>query len=127
MKPALSQAIDELRLQFDGRVRADDLPDGGVRVVVEGVELGPPYVQPDTWVGFTLTALYPYADVYPHFVRPDLTRLDGRALEMPLYLNNSFYGETAVMVSRRTPTCGPASPNHAARKLLKVQAWLLSL
>ena len=127
MKAAASQALEELRQQFGDRVSAEELPDGGVQVVVEGVRLGEPFAQPDTWVGFTLSPLYPYADVYPHFVRPDLARSDGSPLQMPLYPNNSFYGRTAVMVSRRTPTCGPASPNHAARKLLKVQAWLLSL
>jgi hypothetical protein len=127
MKPAVAKAIDELREHFDSMIDIVELPDGGARVVINGIELGAPYQQPDTWVGFTLTPLYPYADVYPHFVRPDLARVDGRRLEIPIHINNSFYGAPAVMVSRRTRSFGEANPNNAVLKLLKVQAWLRSL
>lgn len=127
MKPAVSQAIEELKAQFDGRVQFVELPDQGARVHVGGIALGPPYAQSDTWIGFTLVPVYPYADVYPHFVRPDLSRLDGQLLQSPLHINQSFYGEPAVMVSRRTKLFGQANPNNAVLKLLKVQAWLLSL
>lgn len=127
MKEAVSQAIEELKAQFDGRVQVEAQPDGGARVVIDGITLGPPYVQADTWIGFTLVPVYPYADVYPHFVRHDLARLDGMPLQRPLHINNHFYGRPAVLVSRKTRLFGPANPNHATLKLLKVQAWLLSL
>lgn len=127
MKPAVDQAIAELRSQFgDPRVQIAELPDGGARVVVEGLELGAPYVQPETWCGFTLAPLYPYADVYPHFVRPDLSRIDGKALQTPIHIGNTFYDRPAIMVSRRTRLTGPANPNTAVLKLLKVQSWLLA-
>ena len=42
--------------------------------------LGAPYEQVDTWVGFHITQGCPYADVYPHFVRPDLSRVDNKPL-----------------------------------------------
>lgn len=127
MKPAVEEAIRELNAQFGAaKVSVTELPDGGARVVVDGVELGAPYAQPSTWVGFTLTGLYPYADVYPHHVRPDLSRLDGKRLEPPIHIDNSFYGQRAVMVSRRTRATGPANPNSALLKLLKVLSWLRS-
>ena len=127
MKPAVDQAIEELKGQFgDQRVLVTEQPDGSARVVVEGLELGEPYAQPDTWAGFTLTALYPYADVYPHFVKHDLSRLDGKLLQRPIHAGNAFYGRPAVMVSRRTRLTGPANPNNAVLKLLKVQSWLRS-
>ena len=127
MKPAVTQAIEELSAQFGGGVRFIELPDQSVSVYVDGIALGSPYAQSDTWVGFTLVPVYPYADVYPHFVRPDLSRLDGQPLQCPLHINQGFYGEPAVMVSRRTKLIGQSNPNNAALKLLKVQAWLLSL
>jgi hypothetical protein len=127
MKPAVVQAIAELKAQFGGaRVQVAELPDEGAQVWVEGLELGPPYQQSDSWCGFTLAPLYPYADVYPHFVRPDLSRLDGAPLQTPLHINNNFYGRPAVMISRRTRLTGPANPNNAVLKLLKVQSWLRS-
>lgn len=127
IKPAVAEAICELKAQFGtARVAVTELGDGGARVVIDAVELGPPYAQADTWVGFTLTPLYPYADVYPHFVRPDLSRLDGKPLERPIHIGNNFYGRPAVMVSRRTRATGPANPNTALLKLLKVLSWLRS-
>ena len=127
MKAAVIQAIEEFKAQFgDPRVEAAELPDGGARVVVQAMELGPPYQQIDSWFGFTLTPLYPYADVYPHFLRPDLCRLDGQPLQAPIHVGNTFYGQPAVMVSRRTRLTGPANPNSALLKLLKVQKWLRS-
>lgn len=128
MKPAVLQAIAEIKAQFgEARVQVVENPDGGARVVVQAMELGPPYQQADSWFGFTLAPLYPYADVYPHFVRSDLSRLDGQPLQAPIHVGNSFFGEPAVMVSRRTRLTGPANPNSALLKLLKVQKWLRSV
>ena len=127
MKDAVADAIRQLKAQFgDVRVAVVDTADGGARVVVEALELGPPFAQAESWFGFTLAPLYPYADVYPHFIRADASRTDGRPLGVPIHVNNSFYGRPAVMVSRRTRLVGPASPNNALLKLLKVQSWLRS-
>lgn len=126
MTSAVEDAIRALHNAFPNRVDVSPLPDGGAKIVVQGVELGAPYAQSDTWFGFTLTYLHPYADIYPHFVRPDLSRLDAAPLGEAIHLNNSFYGETAVMVSRRTRLFGPENPVDAQLKLLKVQTWMLS-
>jgi hypothetical protein len=124
--PAVKAAVDALGRQFE-KITFTSMPDGSVRVKVWGVPLGPPYAQSETWVGFTITALHPYADVYPHFVRPDLSRLDGRPLNPGIHLNNSYYGEPAVMVSRQTRSVGPGAPCDPLKKVLKVLSWLMSL
>jgi hypothetical protein len=126
LKPAVSKAIEELKAQFDGRVKVTETGDGGAYVVVDDVELGAPYEQDKTWFGFTLTAVYPYADIYPHFARPDLSRKDGVPLAVPIHIDQNFYGTSAVMISRRTRLTGVDNPNDAALKLLKVHSWLLS-
>jgi hypothetical protein len=127
MKDAVAQAISQLQKQFgEPHVAVTPAPDGGARVVVDSLELGPPFLQSDSWFGFSLAPLYPYADVYPHFVRPDLVRLDRRPLQPPIHVGNNFFGRPAVMVSRRTGSVGPANPNNALLKLLKVQSWLRS-
>lgn len=127
MKDAVALAIEQLKAQFgDAHVVVTPTPDGGAQVVVESLELGVPFQQAETWCGFSLAPLYPYADVYPHFVRPDLARADGQPLQAPIHVGNSFFGRPAVMVSRRTRLVGPANPNNALLKLLKVQSWLRS-
>ena len=77
----VQKAIEEIRSSFS-ECAIEDEPDGagGAYVIVRRVALGAPYVQSDTWVGFQITFQYPYSDVYPHFTRADLTRLDGRPL-----------------------------------------------
>jgi hypothetical protein len=125
MAPDIQRALDELRAQFP-KVAFIEQPDGGVRVTVPDVPLGPPYAQSDTWFGFTITHLHPYSDIYPLFVRADLSRLDGAVLGPSINAQNSFYGEPAVMLSRRTRFFGPGAPVDPLLKLLKVQKWLLS-
>lgn len=86
------------------------------------IPLGPPYAQADTWIGFQITFQYPYADVYPHFTRPDLTRLDGRALGEG-FGTAQFRNQPAIQISRRSNKLNPAT-DTATLKLLKVLQWL---
>src|ERR1700722_7510685 len=103
MKPEVQAAITELESRYPGRIQVTELGDGGAKVVVTGISLrDTPYLQEDTWCGFTITFAYPYADIYPHHVRPDLARKDGAALGQSFHPNHNFYGEPAVMLSRRT-------------------------
>lgn len=123
--PAVAQAIDQIRATFPD-CTIDVAPDnaGGAYVVVNGLRLGPPYVQPEIWIGFQITFQYPYADVYPHFAPPDLARADGRALGEGMG-NGSFRGAPAIQISRRSTRLNPAR-DTAALKLLKVIQWLRS-
>jgi hypothetical protein len=124
--PAVMEAIDELRGTFEGAtvtVRPDG--EGGAYVRTKPVDPGPPYAQRETWIGFRITAQYPYADVYPLFVRPDLGRVNGEPLGEGMTPNTSFDGQPAVQVSRRSNHLNPAT-DTAALKVLKVLGWMAS-
>lgn len=121
--PAVSRAVEELRTCFpDAEVDATDTGDGGVTVTINPVELGPVYVQRDTWLRFAISFQYPYADVYPLFVRPDLTRVDGNGHGTGV-TQGSFNGEPAMQLSRRSNRLNPAV-DTAALKVMKVVKWL---
>lgn len=127
MKPAVQTAVSELRAQFPERVDVTELGDGGAKVVVNGLSLvGSPYIQTDTWCGFTITFAYPYADIYPHFVRQDLSRKDGAAMGQGFHPGKPFYDMPALMLSRRTRVLDQEHPMSALLKLEKVIQWLIS-
>ncbi len=65
---------------------------------------------------------YPYANVYPHFVRGDLTRSDGQPLGEGTSVT-TFDSRSAVQLSRRSNRLNPAT-DSAVLKLHKVLAWL---
>jgi hypothetical protein len=116
-------AIDELEAAYPGVAvshREDD--EGGAFVMVDPVPLGPPYVQATTWVGFHIPFNYPFADVYPHFVRGDLARLDGQALGEGTS-GGTFEARPAIQLSRRSPR-RDAGVDTAVLKLDRVLGWL---
>ena len=82
MTPEVEEAVREIGAAFPGS-RLEQVEDGqgGAIVTIHEVPIdGSRYSQSDTWVGFHITHTYPYADVYPHFVRHDLSRRDGKPL-----------------------------------------------
>ncbi len=124
MNEAVSQAIADIRASWaDATVTAEPDNDGGAYVIVEPVSIGVPYIHATTWVGFRITFQYPYADIYPHFVRPDLQRKDARALGDGISGGHSFAGRSAIQISRRSNRLNPAT-DTAALKLGKVLQWL---
>lgn len=127
MKPSVEAAIAALRECYADRVNALPLPDGGAKVIVTENELNDTlYLQKSTWIGFTITFLHPYADIYPHFVRPDLGRKDGAPFGQAIHVNRDFYGQPATMISRKTRVCSSDHPMNAQLKLEKVLQWLNS-
>lgn len=125
MTPEVATAIDEIREAFpDTTVTVREDSDGGAFVTVDSVDPGAQYVQRETWVKFHITFQYPVSDVYPHFIRPDLQRVDGQALGEAMSVG-SFEGEPAVQISRRSNNLNPAT-DTAALKLAKVLKWLRS-
>ena len=121
----MAKAIEEIRCTFEGcdvEVEADG--SGGALLVVRGVPMGCPYVQPEVWFGFQITFQYPYADVYPHFTNADLARSDGGGLGGG-FGTASFQGQPAIQISRRSNRLNPET-DTAALKLLKVVAWMRS-
>jgi hypothetical protein len=124
--PEVCAAIDEIETAFPtATVTKRDDGDGGAVVIVEPIELGEKYEQAETWVGFHITFQYPYSDVYPLFVRGDLTRCDGRVLGDGTS-TTTFEDRPAVQLSRKSNRHNPAT-DTAALKLLKVMDWLRKL
>lgn len=123
--PIVAKAIEQIRVSFPD-CPLDIAPDGsgGAFVTVNKVPLAPPWAHPETWVGFAITFQYPYADVYPHFVRHDLRRVDGKPLGQGLG-QAQFRNQPAVQISRKSNKLNPAT-DTACLKLLKVLQWLRS-
>ena len=121
MLPEVASAVEELRVNFpDSPVTALDDGEGGAYVLIEDVPVPGGYTVDKTWIGFRVTYLYPNADVYPHFVRPDLTRLDGKQLALS---PSTFNGRPALQLSRRSNRWDP-SHDTATLKLQKILAWM---
>ena len=123
MNPEVAQAVEELRSCFsDAEVVARDTGNGGAIVTIDSVDLGPTYTPQQTWIKFTVGFQYPYSDVYPLFVRRDLTRTDGRSHGTAI-AGTSFEGKPVLQVSRRNKRLNPAV-DTAALKVTKVIQWL---
>ena len=123
MKPAIEQAIEELRRCFSGAaVAADAKDDGSAVVTIDFVDLGPLYIPEQTWIKFAITFQYPYADIYPLFARPDLVRADGQPHGRGIKLT-SFEDQPALQLSRQSNHLNPEI-DTAALKVTKVIQWL---
>lgn len=119
------KAVEEIRDRFpDNGVTCSGDGSGGAFVLIDDVPLGDLYVQSSTWLAFQVTYLYPAADVYPHFVRPDLSRVDGQPLSAGFSRAAwGFDGRSATQISRRSNRWNP-NVDTAALKAVKVLAWL---
>ncbi len=123
LTPEVRQAIDEIAAAFpDATVSTEADGEGGAYVFVRDVALAPIYRQQETWVGFHITYTYPSADVYPHYVREDLCRVDGASLGDGMS-PASFRDRPAIQLSRRSNRLNPAT-DTALLKLQKVIRWL---
>lgn len=123
LKSEVATAIEELKASFPG-CEVEAIPDGsgGARVTMRGMQLGPPFTQDETWVMFDITFQYPYSDIYPHYLRGDLKRLDDKPIVAPLRLVK-LNNENVYQLSRRSNKWN-ASVDTAALKLHKVMHWL---
>jgi len=125
MKPEVERAIAEIRGAYSETVTVREDGEGGAYVIVDEVDPGPMYRERLTWIGFRITFQYPYSDTYPHYVRGDLSRVDGRGLGEGMSPNQKFEGRSAVQISRRSNHLDPRTQT-ALIKLEKVLAWLAS-
>ena len=122
---AVEEVVEHLREEFpDATVTFTPDGGGGGSVLIEPIQI-PGCTPASTWVGANLGALVPFADVYPLFIGPDVTRLDGRALSGPLSAS-TFAGRPALQVSRATRTL-VATPHAAALKFRKVLDFVKEL
>lgn len=137
MTPEVETAIEEIRRHFkDQTLVVGEDAQGGACVIVEDIPLGKPYSQATSWVGFHVTHACPYADVYPHFMRGDLTRHDGGVLGESMSAGQQFPqsgvivkgdlpGRPAVQISRRANRKNAGSALETPLiKLLKVLQWV---
>jgi hypothetical protein len=125
ISPVVQRAIDEVGRTFDGHLTISAADgSGGAFVVIEGVILSDRFEQGATWIGFQISYLYPAADVYPHYVRVDLSMRDGCPLGAGFSPTTWGYdNRPAVQVSRRSNRWDPRV-DTAALKAVKVLAWI---
>jgi hypothetical protein len=125
LTPEVQTAIEEIRTTFPESVtETTEDGNGGAYVVIRTLPLSTIYIQRETWMGFHIVHAYPYADVYPHFVRCDLARVDRKALGEGLSLG-TFQAAPAIQISRRSNRHNPAT-DTALLKVHKVLRWLNS-
>lgn len=123
MKQEILTSIEELRKQFDpSSVMVREDGSGGAYVIVERVPLGDKYQPSDSWVGFHLTAQYPYADIYPVFIDGAVRRSDGKALSAPVTTGHVFEQRSAIQISRRSTAANALQKANA--KILKILSFL---
>ena len=123
MNPEVEGAVAELRASFPTAVvTAENDGNGGAFVEVSPIDPGPAYAQRETWLRFLIGHQYPYADVYPLYVRPDLARVDGNGHGDGIAFND-FRGERSLQLSRRSNNRS-AEFDTATRKVRKVLEWL---
>lgn len=123
---AVETAIRELRESFPD-VGFDVVPDnqGGTVVTARDLWIGDGFVPNRSWVAFAITFQYDAADVYPHFLRPDLTRTNGSPELGEAMSRGTWLSAPAIQVSRRSNAMVPGV-DTAAIKLTKVLEWLRS-
>jgi hypothetical protein len=128
IKAEVEEALGEIRASF-GLFRVDVEADdqGGAFVRVHDVPIGTGFIPNVSWIGFQITFQYPFADVYPHFLRSDLARANGQPLAKPLNPGSAFAlpsgAISAVLLSRASRSRDPVT-DTAAVKLAKVIDWL---
>jgi hypothetical protein len=127
MKIEVSTAIEELKRQFGtASFNVQEDGQGGARVVIEPVTIGPKYRPCDTWIGFQIPAQYPYADIYPVFIGANVVRVDGKPIVAPVTLGPNFEGRPALQVSRRN-SAAQSGLQKAPAKILKILDFLENL
>ena len=126
LAPAVTDAAASIRAQSTSELIAWGDGNGGAHVFIENVDLGPPFTQATTWVAFHLPHTLPDGDLYPLWMRPDLTRTDGQPIgklnaagQNFMHLNNTWLTEPAVMVSLRSNDRDPRV-DSPSRKLARI-------
>lgn len=126
IKPEVAKAIEHIRHQFpDSAVDVKETGDGGAYLKVEPVDLGTAYTEGTrhTWIAFKIGHDYPFSDVYPHHVRPDLARVDNAAHGQGFgSARAEGWDADSVQISRRS-NHRDAAVETALHKLLKVIDW----
>lgn len=135
MKPEVEKALDELTTGLpDATVDSKPDPDGGAFVLVHGIEIGSSFEPASSWVGFHITFAYPDADVYPHFIDPEVRYVgSGEAPNqspdgnLPTAMTRGAtmpgFERPAIQISRRSNR-RDADSDSALQKLLRIVEFL---
>ena len=127
MKPDVADATEELKRAFPASaVITNEDGQGGANVFVETMDIGVRFVPSITWMGGHITALYPYADIYPVFIDAAVSRADGRGFDGPITPGHNFSGRPAIQISRvnnQVQNC----PQTAVVKFMKILDFLEKL
>lgn len=125
---AVADAISAIQRQIAPALTHWPDGTGGAHVFIGSVDLGAPFAQQTTWVAFHLPHTLPDGDIYPLWLRPDLSRIDGGPIGKLdgagrnfLHQNQNWLGEPAVMVSLRSSSRDP-DIDSPGRKLARVLA-----
>lgn len=126
MTPEVSTAIAQIEDAFPEKaIDIFDLGDGGARVILQNIELSQSYTPQTTWIGFIIGFQYPRADVYPHYIDPEIKRIDANALGEGFSGPMEWQGRNSIQVSRKSNRLDP-TVDTAATKLAKVIDWINS-
>ena len=126
MTDEVELALDKLKREFPkATVTPHDNGNGGVTVLIEGVELGPPFISNTTWFGFEIPYNCDHADIYPHYTSSDLILESGERFGnvkvMGVQNSHRFQGRGSIQISRRN---NHPPPRDAATKLKFIIHWL---
>jgi hypothetical protein len=122
LAPPVADAVGAVRAHFaDSSVEVTPDGAGGAFVVITSVDVGPRYAPSTTWLGFHISAAYPDADTYPHYVSGDLGRADGQA-HGPGIQQVTWQGRPALQISRRS-NHRDAAVDSAALKAERIRRW----
>jgi hypothetical protein len=126
MKTEVSTAIEELQRQFPEAaftIREDG--QGGAYVIMDPIAVGSRLTPPSSWMGFQITAQYPYADIYPVFIGANVVRANRTPWGPPI-TPGQFEGHPALQISRRNGAV-QAGTQKATAKVLKILHYLETL
>ncbi len=128
LKATVREALTSLGEAFPS-IEMQVVPDGqgGAWTEFKDLPLGAPYSQETTFLIFLLPFNLPGSDIYPMFVRPDLSRLDGQPLGQSFQVTQLAWPREptprpVVQVSRRTR--GSFATQTAEQKIGKVLDWI---
>jgi hypothetical protein len=129
-KEAVANGIAEITASYGSdNVRAVPDGQGGAWVEIKTVALGMPYEQDNTFLICQLQFTLPAADVYPMFLRGDLSRADKLAhgqgfSATQLNWPGAEQPTPVTQVSRRTQ--GDFTAQTPLQKIEKVLGWIRS-
>lgn len=130
LKGPVQEGVDGIEAAYPwAQVRVVPDGQGGAWVEMQEIRIGAPYQQETSFLIFLLPFNLPGSDIYPFFVRPDLSRADGAALGPAFQVTQlSWPGDSqqraVVQISRRTR--GAFTMQTAPQKIAKVLDWLVS-